>query len=112
MLASYGFIILGLPNIIGLTLVSGLALLVLPVVPTHKRQALLAAVDVIGGLLSVCAGVLILGLLKVDPAIWFPIAAAIWFAIHFSRINKIPEFLRASLGIVGGWWIYEFWICV
>jgi hypothetical protein len=103
-----GFILLGLPNIIGFAVVAALAVWFVRAVPANKRDMLFATVDVFTGLMSVFVGVYLIGLLQIAPNIWLPILAAAWFAIHFTRINRDAKFLRAAAGVLSGWWLYEF----
>ena len=91
----------------GFAVVSLLGPFFMGAVPPRRIPAALATADVCSGLVTVFAGVLIAGLLRVEVTILLPMVSAIWFAVHFTRMNRFGEFLRASGGIVCGWLIYE-----
>src|SRR5688500_17502309 len=103
-----GFILLGLPNIIGFAVVAAIAVWFARIVPSNKKEMLFATVDVFTGLMSVFVGVFLVGLLRIAPTVWLPMLTAAWFAVHFSRLNRDSKFLRAAVGVLTGWWLYEF----
>src|SRR4051812_29385757 len=106
-LGRYGFIAVGIPNILGFAMVALMGPLFFAKVARRSQSAALAAADVFSGLATVFAGVLIAWVFRVEVTIWLPMVAAIWFAIHFTRLNRFGEFIRASGGVVCGWLIYE-----
>jgi hypothetical protein len=106
-LRRYGFIAVGLPNLIGFALVAVVCPIVAGRMVRNNDAAVFAVADVLCGLITVFAGVLLTSLLGMQATVILPMVSAVWFAIHFLKLNRFPEFLRACLGIVCGWLIYE-----
>jgi hypothetical protein len=106
-LGRYGFIAVGIPNLLGFAMVALMGPIFLGKVARRNPTAALATADVFSGLATVFAGVLIALVLRVEVTVLLPMVSAIWFAIHFTRLNRFGEFLRASGGIACGWLIYE-----
>ena len=105
-LGKYVFMLLGIPNVAGFALVSGLAALIVRAIPEERRDALLAFADISAGFASVFIGGFMARMVTVGPPVWLPMLAVAWFAIHFMRRNKVAEFTRASVGVLSGWWAY------
>src|SRR5215471_736594 len=67
-----GFILLGLPNILGFTIVVGLTSLLLRLKPRADGQVVLRFVDVMGGFATLFVGLLIERLFSSRPTGWLP----------------------------------------
>ena len=107
MLIRWAFYTIGIPNLISFVLATGLGVLLSGVIPPSRRGALLALVDFGSGVFSVFAGVLLSRLFGFEPSMLLPMISGLWLAIHFSTKNRMPEFFLGSLGIVAGWFLYN-----
>jgi hypothetical protein len=105
-LVRFGFLMLGLPNLISFVIVAAIGTLLLCIHPRLNKKLLLASVDFLSGFAAVFAGVFLGYCLELKPTAWLPMVAAVWFAIHFARFGRFGEFMRASIGTVAGWWAY------
>ena len=96
----------GLPNLVGLIVAGSLGTIILLIRPQVKKSFLFSTADLLSGFVTVFAGVFIADLLNIRPAAWLPMLAALWFAIHFTRCDKLAQFTRAAFGTFLGWWAY------
>jgi deazaflavin-dependent oxidoreductase (nitroreductase family) len=67
------FMIFGLPNLIGLVVVAAFGTVVLFIGPRVNRTVLLRGVDVLAGVVTVFAGVVISSFAGIKPAPWLPL---------------------------------------
>src|SRR6266850_5502822 len=107
MLVRWAFYTIGIPNLIGFVLVTGLGVILAGIIPPSRRGALLALVDFSSGVFSVFAGIFLSRMLGFQPSVFLPMLSGLWLAIHFSSKNRIPESFLASFGVVVGWFIYN-----
>src|SRR5258707_486110 len=78
-----GFILLGVPNIIGFAVVSGLAGMAVRMVPVEKRKTLLAAAEAFSGLVTALTGIWIARLARIEPSFWMYTVSCAWFFVYF-----------------------------
>jgi hypothetical protein len=105
-----GFLLVGLPNLIGFAFAACVRGALLFARPYANPKVLTALGDVLGGVATVFAATIIARLLDLRFAPWLPIIAALWFAIHFTLLHRLPQFVRASIGVLCGWWAYSIFL--
>jgi len=106
-LARYGFILLGLPNIMGFAVVTGLVAIALPTVPAGKKGILLAFAEALSGFVSIFASISIARLARVEPTLWIFAIPVTWFFVYFIHKNRVPEFFRSTAGVLSGWFLWR-----
>jgi hypothetical protein len=102
-----GFLIVGLPNLLGLALGACLRLFLLLTLRYSNLKVLAALADVASGFATAIAAVLIGGAISLGLARWLPIVATVWFAIHFTLLHRPPQLVRCGIGVLCGWWAYS-----
>jgi|SRR5712672_59575 len=107
-LGRYGFILLGLPNIIGFAVATILGGMLVPVVPEGKRPTLLCVAEMLSGLVSFFATILIARLVRIEPSFWIFALPGVWFFVYFVSKNRVLEFFRSASGILCGWLLCRF----
>jgi hypothetical protein len=101
------FLTVGLPNLIGLAIVACVRGTLLFLFPFANLKTLSATSDVLGGFATVFVAVIMASVFDLRVTPWLAFTAGTWFAIHFALRNKLPQLMRATIGVLCGWWAYS-----
>ena len=101
------FLVVGLPNLFGFVFGACARIALLCANPLGNANLRIAVSEVVGGVATAFATVLIANLLNLHSTSWLLVVAAIWFAIHFVRLARVPQLIRACIGILCGWCAYS-----
>ena len=107
-LVRYGFMIAGIPNLLGFMAATAFGLCLNLLLPLKSRRPVYMAVDLFSGFAAVFCGIFLLRMAGFQPEMWLPIFSAIWFAVHFWMIDGFNQFLLSTAGVMGGWLVYLF----
>ena len=105
-----GFLVVGLPNLFGFLFGACARIALLCANPLGNANLRVALSEVIGGVATAFAAVLVANLLNLHSSVWLLVVAALWFAIHFVRLARMPQLIRSCIGILCGWCAYSVYL--
>jgi len=98
-----GFFLVGLPNVIGLVFGACARVGLLCARPYWDANVPTVVGNVVTGVVTFFAVQVVAAALPVRLGQLLPVVAATWFAIHFTLLRRVREFVPASIGLLCGW---------
>lgn len=101
-----GFLLIGVPNLAGFLIATGIGVLLSGLFRAGRSTLILGMLDLVSGIAGVFAGIILTRWIGLQPAMWLPMIACVWFAIHFGLSGAMLQFVLSSGGVMVGWLAY------